>query len=44
MIAFYSRLAQGWTKPLALQAAMAEIRKTYRHPYYWAPFMLIGKG
>jgi CHAT domain-containing protein/tetratricopeptide (TPR) repeat protein len=44
MIAFYSRLAQGWTKPLALQAAMAEIRKSYPHPYYWAPFALIGKG
>jgi CHAT domain-containing protein len=44
MIAFYSRLAQGWTKPLAVQAAMAEIRKSYSHPYYWAPFVLIGKG
>ncbi len=44
MIAFYSRLAQGWTKPLAHQAAMAEIRKSYGHPYYWAPFVLIGKG
>ena len=44
MIAFYSRLAQGLTKPLAHQAAMAEIRKSYRHPYYWAPFVLVGKG
>ncbi len=44
MIAFYSRLAQGIAKPLALQAAMAEIRQSHPHPYYWAPFSLIGKG
>jgi CHAT domain-containing protein len=44
MIAFYSRLAQGMPKPRALQAAMAEIRQSHPHPYYWAPFSLIGKG
>ncbi len=44
MIAFYSRLVQGMSKPLALQSAMAEIRQTHAHPYYWAPFSLIGKG
>jgi CHAT domain-containing protein len=44
MIAFYSRLVQGMSKPLALQAAMAELRKSHPHPYYWAPFALIGKG
>jgi CHAT domain-containing protein len=26
-----------------LQEAMREIRQEYPHPYYWAPFMLIGK-
>lgn len=44
MIAFYSRLAQGMPKALAVQAAMAEIRKAHPHPYYWAPFSLTGKG
>ena len=44
MIAFYSRLVQGMSKPLALQAAMAELRKSHPHPYYWAPFALIGKA
>ncbi len=44
MIAFYSHLAQGIPKPVAMQSAMAEIRKSHPHPYYWAPFSLIGKG
>ena len=44
MIAFYSRLARGVAKPAALQAAMAELRESHSHPYYWAPFVLIGKG
>ena len=44
MIAFYSHLVQGMSKPLALQAAMAELRKSHPHPYDWAPFALIGKG
>ena len=44
MIAFYSRLGQGQTKAQAMQAAMIELRDRYPHPYYWAPFSLIGKG
>ena len=44
MIAFYSRLAGGMEKAQAVQAAMAEIRQAHAHPYYWAPFSLIGKG
>jgi CHAT domain-containing protein len=44
MIAFYSRLVQGMSKALAVQAAMADLRRTHPHPYYWAPFALIGKG
>jgi CHAT domain-containing protein len=44
MIAFYSRLAQGEPKPVALQGAMLELRQAHPHPYYWAPFALIGKG
>jgi CHAT domain-containing protein len=44
MIAFYSRLVQGMAKPLALQSAMAKLRESHPHPYYWAPFVLVGKG
>jgi CHAT domain-containing protein/tetratricopeptide (TPR) repeat protein len=39
---FYSLMPQNG-KAHALRAAMLEIRKEYPHPYYWAPFMLVGK-
>ena len=44
MVSFYAHLQQGLSKPLAMQSAMLELRKQYPHPYYWAPFLLIGKG
>ena len=44
MIAFYSALEGGLSKPLALRSAMLALRSKYKHPYYWAPFLLIGKG
>lgn len=44
MIGFYTRLQQGAGKAVAVQGAMAELRMRYPHPYYWAPFTLIGKG
>lgn len=44
MVAFYSRLEQGLPKPVAIQGAMLELRERDPHPYYWAPFLLIGKG
>src|SRR6266446_17095 len=44
MISFYTRLGHGISKPLALQGAMVELRERYPHPYYWAPFTLIGKA
>jgi CHAT domain-containing protein len=28
----------------ALRRAMIEIRDEFPHPYYWAPFVLIGKA
>jgi len=43
MSSFYAKLGRGQTKHLALQAAAAELREHYPHPYYWAPFLLIGK-
>jgi CHAT domain-containing protein len=44
MVAFYSRLQQGMSKSAAVQQAMMELRERHPHPYYWAPFSLIGKG
>lgn len=49
MTAFYSGLQLGahnpnQTRAQALQTAALKLAKTsrYRHPFYWAPFMLIG--
>jgi CHAT domain-containing protein len=42
MQAFYSRLASDGEKSKALGGAMGEIRERHPHPYYWAPFVLIG--
>ena len=43
MAHFYRRLGDGEDKASALKGAMLELRKQYPHPYYWAPFTLIGK-
>jgi CHAT domain-containing protein len=40
---FYRLLGAGFGKAAALQSAMQQIRERYPHPYYWAPFILIGK-
>jgi CHAT domain-containing protein len=44
MASFYSGLQKHADKGLALRDAMLDLRKTHAHPYYWAPFVLIGKG
>ncbi|MCL5773948.1 MAG: tetratricopeptide repeat protein [Firmicutes bacterium] len=43
---FYKRLKQGKSKGAALQEAQKDMLKNseYSHPYYWAPFLLIGDG
>jgi CHAT domain-containing protein len=42
---FYSRLrAEPPRKADAVRSAMLELRKQYPHPYYWAPFKLIGRA
>ena len=40
---FYEALKADKNKAQAVQEAMAEIRRRYAHPYYWAPFVLVGK-
>lgn len=49
---FYQKLKQGMTKAEALQQAQVDLLEGrgpeqegfYQHPYYWAPFILIGNG
>jgi hypothetical protein len=40
---FYEHLKTNPNKAQAMQYATAEIRKKYAHPFYWAPFVLVGK-
>ena len=42
MRTFYGHLQRGSSKGTALQHAMQELRNRYPHPFYWAPFTLIG--
>jgi CHAT domain-containing protein len=42
MKAFYTRLFNRPDRAAALREAMVEVRERYPHPYYWAPFVLIG--
>jgi hypothetical protein len=43
MTVFYGSLAKRLHKGAALREAMRQIRSRYPHPYYWAPFVLVGK-
>jgi CHAT domain-containing protein/tetratricopeptide (TPR) repeat protein len=38
----YSRIGVGDTKRQAIRAAQLAIKDAYGHPYYWAPFVLMG--
>lgn len=44
MVAFYQNLAVGQSKAAALRAAQLQLLRDprYAHPYYWAPFILMG--
>jgi CHAT domain-containing protein len=42
MVMFYQRLKAGDSKGQALQKAQLELMKRRPHPFYWAPFVLIG--
>jgi CHAT domain-containing protein len=43
MKAFYARCGTGANRASALRESMQELRERYPHPYYWAPFVLVGK-
>jgi CHAT domain-containing protein len=40
---WYERLRAGEQPAAALRAAQLELKEWHPHPYYWAPFVLIGK-
>jgi hypothetical protein len=42
MIRFYRGLRQGRVVDETLGDAMRELRREHPHPYYWAPFLLVG--
>ncbi len=48
MKAFYKNLKQGKAKDEALRQAKIEMlhgaKRTWQHPYFWAPFVLIGEN
>lgn len=43
MQTFYRRLLAGESKAAALCGAQLEMKNEYVHPYYWAPFVLLGR-
>lgn len=44
MVEFHRQLTRGASKPEALRRAQLALRRDprYRHPFYWAPFVVIG--
>ena len=40
---FYVHFVRTGSAAAGLQIAMQELRKQYPHPYYWAPFVIVGK-
>jgi CHAT domain-containing protein/tetratricopeptide (TPR) repeat protein len=44
MTAFYQQLQAGVAPRAALREATLATRRDYEHPYFWAPFVLIGRN
>ena len=42
MKTMYSEINAGASKRSALRAAQLAVKESYGHPYYWAPFILMG--
>jgi CHAT domain-containing protein len=43
MESYYRHLRAGEGRSAALRDAMLGLRKTHAHPYYWAPFISLGR-
>jgi tetratricopeptide (TPR) repeat protein len=43
MEVFYEKLRGGMSPASALDTARRKMKEKYPHPYYWAPFILVGK-
>ena len=41
---FYNRLEGGLGPAAAMRRAQIDLRQHYPHPYFWAPFMVIGRA
>jgi CHAT domain-containing protein len=44
MTRFYRGISNGVAPVSALREAMRDVRQSYPHPYYWAPFVVAGKS
>lgn len=44
MQVFYGRIKQGWSKAQAVQSGMVTLREKQPHPFYWAPFTIVGNA
>ncbi|HYR88367.1 MAG TPA: CHAT domain-containing protein [Terriglobia bacterium] len=42
MVHFYREWQKGVAKSIAFRSAMLAVRKEHPHPFYWAPFLLVG--
>ncbi|MCB0061445.1 MAG: CHAT domain-containing protein [Caldilineaceae bacterium] len=43
MAEWYARIARGQRAAAALRAAQLALHSSHPHPYYWAPFILVGR-
>jgi len=43
MVKFYSELRLTGSPAKALQAAQVEVLRGKRHPFFWSPFVLVGR-
>jgi len=41
---FYEGLHRGLSNARALQEAVVAVKAEFPHPYYWAPFVLMGRS